>query len=76
MKKDPDYLYVIDRGAVVTTGEGTSSAEQVLDNDLIKDTKAAKEGNIVYLDPNYWYLSGGGLVSITEMVKEIDESIK
>ncbi len=29
-----------------------------------------KEGNVIYLDPNYWYLSGGGLVSVLEMVKK------
>jgi iron complex transport system substrate-binding protein len=76
VEKDPDYLYVIDRGAVVTTAEGSSSAEQVLNNDLINGTKAAKEDHIIYLDPNYWYLSGGGLVSVAEMVKEMEESLE
>ncbi len=71
---DPEYLFVIDRGAVVEGGE--SSAKQVVENELIKGTKAYKEGNIVYLDPNYWYLSGGGLISTSEMVKSIDEAIK
>ena len=76
VKKDPNYLFVVDRGAVVTTGEGASSAKQVLENDLIKGTKAYKENHIVYLDPNYWYLSGGGLVSVTEMVKEIEAGLE
>lgn len=75
VKKDPDYLFVIDRGAVVTTGEGTTSAKQLLKNDLIEGTKAAKTDHIIYLDPNYWYLSGGGLVSVVEMVKEIEEAL-
>lgn len=73
VEKNPDYLFVVDRGAVVG---GTSSAKQVVENDLVKSTKAYKEGHIVYLDPNYWYLSGGGLISVEEMVKEVDGAMK
>ena len=76
VEKDPNYLFVVDRGAVVTTGEGGSSAKQMLENDLIKGTKAYKENRIVYLDPNYWYLSGGGLVSVAEMVKEVEAGLE
>ncbi|MFP7492245.1 siderophore ABC transporter substrate-binding protein [Terribacillus saccharophilus] len=71
--KNPDYLFVVDRGAVV--GGGTSSAEKVLDNELVNDTNAAKEKHITYLDPGYWYLSGGGLESELEKVKEISDAL-
>jgi iron complex transport system substrate-binding protein len=73
-EKNPDYLFVIDRDKVVS-GEGGQPAEQVLNNDLVKGTKAYKDKNIVYLDPNYWYLSGGGLVSLSEMVKEVEAAL-
>lgn len=73
VEKDPDYLFVIDRGAAVG---GESSAKQAVENDLVKNTKAYKEGNIVYLDPDYWYLSGGGLESVQEMVNEVEASLK
>ncbi|KAA9020008.1 siderophore ABC transporter substrate-binding protein [Niallia endozanthoxylica] len=75
VEKDPEILFVVDRGAVVTTGQETSPAKEVLNNDLIKGTKAYKEDRIVYLDPNVWYLSGGGITSVKEMVKAIDESL-
>ena len=75
VENDPDYIFVVDRGAVVTEG-GDSSAKDVVENELVKGTKAYKDGHIVYLDPNYWYLSGSGLVSITEMIKSIDEGLK
>ena len=68
---DPDYLFVVDRTAVVG---GESAAKEVVENELIKNTSAYKNGNIVYLDPNYWYLSGGGLVSVSEMISEIEEA--
>lgn len=71
-EKNPEYLFVVDRGAVVA---GESSAQKVLDNKLVNGTNAAKNGHIIYLDPNYWYLSGGGLVSVEEMVKEIEAGI-
>lgn len=73
VEKDPDYLFVIDRDAAVGSG---ASAKQVVENELVKRTKAFKDGNIVYLDPNYWYLSGGGFISVAEMVKEVEAGLK
>lgn len=70
-EKNPDYLFVVDRGAVVKSESGESSpAKEAVENELVKNTNAYKNGKIVYLDPNYWYLSGGGLVSVSEMIKE------
>lgn len=71
-EKDPDLLYVIDRGAVV---DGESSAEVIVENKLMEKTKAYQNDNIIYLDSEYWYLSGGGLESVTKMIDEIDESL-
>lgn len=73
-EKNPDYLFVIDRGAAVSGG--TPSAKQLVENELVKKTKAYTNGAIVYLDPNYWYLSGGGLISVAEMVKEVEAGLK
>lgn len=70
--EDPDRLYVIDRGAAVN---GQSNAEQIVENDLVKNTKVYENDNTYYLNPDYWYLSGGGLISVSEMVKEIEESL-
>ena len=72
-EKDPDILYVVDRGAAV--GD-ESSAKIIVENKLMEKTKAFKEDNIVYLNADYWYLSGGGIVSVTEMIKEVDASLK
>jgi len=72
-EQDPDLLYVIDRSAVV---DGESSAKQVVENKLMEKTKAYKNDDIIYLDPNYWYLSGGGLESVSEMIDEVSESLK
>jgi iron complex transport system substrate-binding protein len=74
LENDPDILYVIDRSAVVEGG--SSSAKQLVENKLVENTKAYQNDNIIYLNPDYWYLSGGGLISVKEMVNEIDASLK
>lgn len=70
---NPDYIFAVDRNQV--TG-GDYTAESALDNELVNATNAAKEDHIVLLSPDYWYLSGGGLISVTEMVNEIAAGIE
>lgn len=67
---DPDMLLVVDRDAVVSGGGG-QTAKQVVENELVKFTKAYMTDNITYLDPSYWYLSGGGLTSFKMMLEDI-----
>lgn len=70
---NPDYIFVIDRDAA--TG-GEAEAATILDNDLINQTNAAQDNNIIHLTPDFWYLSGGGLVSVSEMINEIEKGIQ
>lgn len=69
---NPDYLFVIDRSAVVDKN-ATNKAE--IENKLIQQTTAYKNGKIVYLDPEVWYLSGGGIISINKMIGAINEAL-
>lgn len=70
---NPDYLFVVDRNTIVG---GEESAQKTLDNALVQGTNAAKNDNIIYLDPYYWYISGGGLTSVAEMANEVKEAIE
>src|SRR5690625_886241 len=72
-EQNPDLLYVIDRSAAI--GE-ESAAKQIVENKLVESTNAYKNDDIIYLNPDVWYLSGGGLISVKEMLNEIDESIE
>jgi len=72
VEKNPDYLFVVDRGAAV---DGESSGKQIVENDMVEKTNAYKNGNIIYLDPDFWYLSGGGLESVSSMVKEVESAL-
>ncbi|MBY0099138.1 siderophore ABC transporter substrate-binding protein [Mesobacillus maritimus] len=74
VEKDPDYLFIVDRGSVVEGGK--SSATSIVENKLVENTKAVKNDNVVYLNADYWYLSGGGLTSVAEMVKEVEAALK
>lgn len=65
---NPDYLFVIDRGAVVNKKVADKSE---IENVLVKTTKAYKNGKIIYLNPEIWYLSGGGITSVNAMIDEV-----
>ncbi len=56
---EPDWLLVLDRGAI-NGGERTAEAT-LQQHPELSQTKAFKEGRVVYLDPNGWYIVGGGL---------------
>ncbi len=70
---NPDILFVVDRATV--TG-GTTLAETTLNNDLVNGTNAAKDGKIIYLDAESWYLSGGGIAAVKTMVSEVVNALK
>lgn len=66
---NPDIIFVIDRTLAI--GGDTSTNADVLNNELIQATTAAKEDKIITLTSDLWYLSGGGLESTALMVKEV-----
>lgn len=70
---NPNYIFVVDRGAVVG-GEGT--AQSAMDNELVNSTDAAKNGNIVYLDAAVWYTATGGFTSTLKMIDEVSAAIQ
>lgn len=60
-KLNPDWLFVLDRIAAI--GEEGQSAQEVLDNELVRQTKAWQNGRIVYLS-SASYLAPGGVEQI------------
>jgi len=72
LEADPDWLFVMDRDAAI--GREGVAARQLMDNELVKATKAGSKGQIVYLDPVSWYLldnSGLGVMqsSVDQLVE-------
>lgn len=70
-EKNPDILFVLDRNAAIGE-EGIHKSS--IENNLIKETSAYKNNRIVYLNPQIWYLAGGGVQSIKMMAKEISDA--
>ena len=75
LEHDPDWLFVIDRDAA--TGESEAQpAEQVLDNELVHETTAWQNDQVVYLNSFDWYIiTGGGLASTQRMLTELESAI-
>lgn len=71
-EQNPSYLFVIDRDQVVG---GDTVASEVLDNNLVNGTKAAQNDQIVYLDPEVWYLSSG-LPPVGMMADEVKSALE
>jgi iron complex transport system substrate-binding protein len=73
LKTNPDWLFVIDRDSA--TGRGNGAAQKVLDNDLVAQTTAWKNKQVVYLDPVNWYLVGGGLTAMQASVDQVSKAL-
>lgn len=70
---DPDWLFVIDRGAAV--GDTGQSAKATLDNPLVQGTKAWKAGNVVYLNSADAYISAGGYTSTMRLLDQLQAAL-
>lgn len=75
LEKNPDILFVVDRDAVVAA-EGESATKSAIENDIVNKTNAAKNDNIIYLDPEVWYLAGGGIESEKAKIDAVLEALK
>lgn len=58
MEANPDWLFVLDRDSAIGSKDG-ASANQVLDNPLVRRTNAWKNQRVVYLDSGSLYIAGG-----------------
>lgn len=70
-EKNPDILFVLDRNAAIGE-EGIHKSS--IENNLIKETSAYKNNRIIYLDPQIWYLAGGGVQAVKAMAGEISQA--
>jgi iron complex transport system substrate-binding protein len=73
LETNPDWLFVIDRDA--STGESGAAAQQVLDNELVHQTTAWQNDQIVYLDAVSFYIVNGGLHSLQNMVDQVGGAV-
>lgn len=71
LDKNPDVLFVIDRTKAIG---GDDSNNNVADNELVAQTTAGTNKKVISLQPDVWYLSGGGLESVKMMLEDINKA--
>lgn len=68
-KANPDVILIVDRSEAI----GADKLDKTtFENEIIKTTSAYKNGGIVYLQADLWYLSGGGLDSLTKQIEAVE----
>lgn len=72
-KADPSVLFVIDRDTLLNKSK--VSTVDTFSNDLVKTTKAYKNGKVVLLDLNAWYLSIAGVTATEQMIKDVKKLV-
>ena len=68
---NPDIIYVVDRTAVMEH-RPVMTAEQ-MGNPLLRQTNAWKNGRVVFVDADAWYIMGA---SVTSLKRVIDDVLK
>lgn len=74
LDKDPDYIFVLDRDTAINS-EGAKVAKEVMDNEIVHKTGAYQNDQIVYLTPDVWYLSEGGIQATDTMLQDLESGI-
>ncbi len=74
LETNPDWLFVIDRDAAI--GREGQAAAQFLDNDLVNQTNAWKNNQVVYLNPSNWYLVGGGVSALKADAEQVAKALR
>ncbi|MBV7433800.1 siderophore ABC transporter substrate-binding protein [Cardiobacteriaceae bacterium TAE3-ERU3] len=73
-EENPDWLIVIDRAAAIGKDD-LENAKSVLDNEVVAQTNAWKNGNVIYLNPADIYIAVGGVQAMENIMKQLDEEL-
>ncbi|MDH0645388.1 siderophore ABC transporter substrate-binding protein [Pseudomonas sp. GD03858] len=66
---NPDILYVVDRTAVME--HRPLMTAQTLGNPLLRQTNAWKNGRVVFVDPEAWYVTAASPTSLALIVDDV-----
>lgn len=75
LEKNPEYIFVLDRDAAIAT-DGAKLAQEIMENELVMNTDAYKNGNIVYFaNPAVWYTAEGGVKALDIMLSDLESEL-
>ncbi|AUT44756.1 siderophore ABC transporter substrate-binding protein [Achromobacter sp. AONIH1] len=66
---NPDILYVVDRSAVMER-RPVMDAERMA-NPLLRQTNAWKNGRVVFVDADAWYITAASVTSLTLLIDDV-----
>lgn len=71
LEQNPDIIFVIDRTKAIG---GDDNQNNIAENELVKQTTAGKNGKVISLDSDVWYLAGSGLESVKMMIENVQKA--
>ncbi|WP_180179190.1 ABC transporter substrate-binding protein [Acinetobacter sp. YH12041] len=69
IEKNPDYIIVLDRGAVNT--QKYTAQDNIQKHSVLKNAKALAEKKVIYVNADAWYITGAGLDNTAFMLEEL-----
>ncbi|WP_026970506.1 siderophore ABC transporter substrate-binding protein [Aliagarivorans marinus] len=69
----PQSLMIMDREQAI--GRGAGKAQAFFDNALVNGTEAAQNGKLIYLNPEAWYITAGGIQATRVMLQDIQQAL-
>lgn len=72
LEKNPEVIFVVDRTKAIG---GDSSKNNIAENELVKQTTAGLNNQVIQLDPAVWYLAGSGLESLEIMLDDVEKAL-
>ncbi|MDU4624910.1 MAG: siderophore ABC transporter substrate-binding protein, partial [Enterococcus gallinarum] len=72
LEKNPDIIFVIDRTKAIG---GDTSQSTLTENELVQQTTAGKNGKVIELNPQVWYLAGSGIESLDIMLSDVEPAV-
>jgi iron complex transport system substrate-binding protein len=73
-RTDPEWLFVLDRDTAI--GQAGAAGRQVLDNELVAATRAARSGRILYVDPAKWYIASSGATALISIIEDLAAAVE
>lgn len=70
---NPDVLLVLDRQAAI--GGDEDPAAKVLNNALVQETNAWKNGQVIYLDSAAAYIAAGGIQGLNKVLDSVEAGL-
>lgn len=75
LEKNPEYIFVLNRDAAIGA-DGAEQAQEVVENELTRQTQAYQAGHIVYLEhPAVWYTAEGGIQALDVMLQDLEDAL-